>query len=220
MSSEHKLQKVVFDLIHFPPPHTVTEVANFIKKVFNAWEIKVPIIITDNGSNMIKAFKEVRANHIEEVIENVAASSTEKETSDCGNLYSDIKDHTDEEEDHTKSDMSSNEEDQPLGFPTNSNSETEESTIVLENEEVEFDNFEIKITEALAPCQIIRHPNESEEEFKLRRLACLSHRLQLVMSIFDKFKMEARRSNSDQASETRRNMPAFAKVIAKCRKLV
>ncbi|XP_045026697.1 uncharacterized protein LOC116918546 [Daphnia magna] len=69
------------DLIHFPPPHTGTEVANLIKKVFKAWDIKVPIIITDNGSNMIKAFKEVRANHIEEVIENVVASSTEKETS-------------------------------------------------------------------------------------------------------------------------------------------
>ncbi|KAI9556011.1 hypothetical protein GHT06_018572 [Daphnia sinensis] len=116
--------------------------------------------------------------------------------------------------------MSSNEENQPLGFPTNSNSETEESTILLENEEVEYDNFETQITDALAHCRIIRRPNESEGEIKLRRLSCLSHRLQLVMSIFDKFKMEARRSTSDEASETRRNMPAFAKVIAKCRKLV
>lgn len=216
------MQKVVLDLIHFPPPHTGTEVANLIKKVFKAWDIKVPIIITDNGSNIIKAFKEVRANHIEEVIENVVASSTEKETSDCGNLYSDIEDHTDEqeEEDHTERDMSFNEEDQPLGFPTNSNSETEESTILLENEEVEHDNFETQITDALAHCRIIRRPNESEEELKLRRLSCLSHRLQLVMSIFDKLKMEARRSTSDEAYETRRNMPAFAKVIAKCRKLV
>jgi hypothetical protein len=136
---------------------------------------------------MIKDFKEVRANHIEEVIENVVASSTEKETSDCGNLYSDIEDHADEQEekDHTESDMSSNEKDQPLGFPTISNSETEESTIVLEHEEVEYDHFETQITDALAHCQIIRRPNESEEEFKLRRLSCLSHRLELVMSIFE-----------------------------------
>jgi phage terminase Nu1 subunit (DNA packaging protein) len=41
---------------------------------------------------MIKAFKEVRAYHIDEVIENVVASNTEKETSDDENLFSDIED--------------------------------------------------------------------------------------------------------------------------------
>jgi hypothetical protein len=61
-------------------------------RLFKEWDIQVPIIITDNGSNMIKAFKEVRAYHIDEVIENVVASNTEKETSDDENLFSDIED--------------------------------------------------------------------------------------------------------------------------------
>ena len=184
VSSTHKLQKVVLDLIYFPPPHTGTEVAKLTTSVFKEWDIQVPIIITDNGSNI-----------------DVQVSPSETDFHQ--------------------------EEDRQTLFLTDPdlNIETEESTIELENEEVEYEIFETQIKEALIQIQsCVRRPNESEEEFKLRRLSCLSHRLQLVMSIFDnKFKFIAtRKSNSKSADEiaaSRRNTPAFVKVIAKARKL-
>ena len=175
---------------------------------------------------MIKAFKEVRANHIDEVIENVVASNTEKETSDDENLFPDIEDDIAVQVSPSETDFHQEEDRQTL-FLTDPdlNIETEESTIELENEEVEYEIFETQIKEALIQIQsCVRRPNESEEEFKLRRLSCLSHRLQLVMSIFDnKFKfISTRKSNSKSADEiaaSRRNTPAFVKVIAKARKL-
>ena len=41
VSSTHKLQKVVLDLIYFPPPHTGTEVAKLTTSVFKEWDIQV-----------------------------------------------------------------------------------------------------------------------------------------------------------------------------------
>lgn len=89
---------------------------------------------------------------------------------------------------------------------------------------MEYDHFDTQVTEAVDQfqgCFIL--PNEIEQEYKLWRLSDLSHHLQLVMSIFDKFKIEARSSNSgsnsDQTSATRHNIPAFVKVIASARKL-
>lgn len=218
---------MVLDLIYFPPPHTGTEVAKLTSRVFKEWDIQVPIIITDNGSNMIKAFKEVRANHIAEVIENVVKSNTEKETSDeeNENLYSDIEDDIAVQVSPSEIDFHQ-EEDRQIPFSTDPdlNSEIEESNIELENEEVDYDIFETQINEALIQIQsCVRRRNESEQEFQLRRLSCLSHRLQLVMAIFDKFKFTAtRNSNSDSVGGTaasRRNIPAFVKVIARARKL-
>ena len=128
---------------------------------------------------MIKAFKEVRANHIDEVIENVVASNTEKETSDDENLFSDIEDDNAVQVNPSETDLCQEEDQQiPLSTDPDVNCETEESTIELENEEFEFSTFEAQINEALIQIQsCVRRPNESEEEFKLRRLSCLSHRL-------------------------------------------
>ena len=53
--------------------------AELVQKVFLNWDLKVPIIVTDNGSNMVKAFKHVKANHAEEVIDRVAKNSIDKE---------------------------------------------------------------------------------------------------------------------------------------------
>lgn len=174
---------------------------------------------------MIKAFKEVRANHIDEVIENVVASNTEKETSDDENLFSDIEDDNAVQVNPSETDLCQEEDLQiPLSTDPDVNCETEESTIELENEEVEFSTFEAQINEALIQIQsCVRRPNESEEEFKLRRLSCLSHRLQLVTSIFDKFKFIATRNSNpnsaDEIAASRRNTPDFVKVMAKARKL-
>ena len=101
VSSTHKLQKVVLDLIYFPPPHTGTEVAKLTTSVFKEWDIQVPIIITDNGSNI-----------------DVQVSPSETDFHQ--------------------------EEDRQTLFLTDPdlNIETEESTIELENEEVEYKIFE------------------------------------------------------------------------------
>lgn len=118
------------------------------------------MIIADNGSNMIKAFKQVHVNHIDEVIENVVTSNTEKETSDSGNLYSDYLDDINAQD--SESDESRDEEDEPLVFPTSPNSQTEKSTILIENEEVEHDHFQTKVTDALAQCRgWVRRSNET-----------------------------------------------------------
>ena len=69
----------MLDLIYFPPPHTGHEIGALVKKVFQEWDIKVPIIVTDNGSNMVKAFKQVRANHVKDVIESVVANTISTE---------------------------------------------------------------------------------------------------------------------------------------------
>lgn len=57
-----------------------------MKETFQEWKLKVPIIVTDNGSNMVKAFKLVRSNHMEEIIESVVNESKESEDD---SLYSD-----------------------------------------------------------------------------------------------------------------------------------
>ena len=103
---------------------------------------------------MIKAFKEVRANHIDEVIENVVASNTEKETSDDENLFPDIEDDIAVQVSPSETDFHQEEDRQTL-FSTDPdlNSETEETTIELENEEVEYDTFETQINEALIQIQ-------------------------------------------------------------------
>ncbi|KZS04912.1 Uncharacterized protein APZ42_032050 [Daphnia magna] len=123
---------------------------------------------------MVKAFKEVRAKYVEEVIENVVAFNSERETSNSRNLYSDLEKNIVMQEGDSESEEYCNKED----------------------EEVEYDHFDTQVTEAVDQfqgCFIL--PNEIEQEYKLWRLSDLSHHLQLVMSIFDKFKIEARSSN-------------------------
>ena len=80
--------------------------------MFKEWDIQVPIIITDNGSNI-----------------DVQVSPSETDFHQ--------------------------EEDRQTLFSTDPdlNSETEESTIELENEEVEYDTFETQINEALIQIQ-------------------------------------------------------------------
>ncbi|KZS10105.1 Uncharacterized protein APZ42_025507 [Daphnia magna] len=98
ISAEDVIEKVVLDLIYFPPPHPGHEIGALVKKVFQEWDIKVPIIVTDNGSNMVKAFKQVRANHVKDVIESVVANTisteinAEADAVHEDNLFSDSSD--------------------------------------------------------------------------------------------------------------------------------
>lgn len=83
---------MVLELASFTPPHTGNAVAELVQKVFLNWDLKVPIIVTDNGSNMIKAFKHVKANHVKEVIDSVAMNSIDQKEESEPNLYSDMSD--------------------------------------------------------------------------------------------------------------------------------
>jgi hypothetical protein len=69
-------------LIPFPPPHTGDAIGKLVKETFQEWELKVPIIVTDNGNNMVKAFKVVRSNHMEEIIESVVNESNKESEDD------------------------------------------------------------------------------------------------------------------------------------------
>lgn len=83
---------------------------------------------------MVKAFKEVRAKYVEEVIENVVAFNSERETSDSRNLYSDLEKNIVMQEGDSESDEYCNKEVEPLAFPTyypNRDTYNAESIILL-----------------------------------------------------------------------------------------
>lgn len=64
-----------------------------------------------------------------------------------------------------------------------------------------------------------RNEGETEEQY-LKRLSCFSHRLQLVMAIFDKFRISPTRLGRLPQIESTQRLPVFATVISKARKLV
>lgn len=158
------IEKVVLDLVYFPPPHTGCEIGLLVWKNFQEWEIQVPIIVTDNGSNMVKAFKHFRSNHVQAVIDSVVANNTEQNvvTEAVGlhqeNLFSDSSDV--EADVENVNDLSFNEENSrenptPENMTTAENSNALDagdstrldisdttSEIQMENEEVEFLQFE------------------------------------------------------------------------------
>ncbi|KZS05450.1 Uncharacterized protein APZ42_031346 [Daphnia magna] len=170
ISEEDKIEKVVLDLVYFPPPHTGYEISLLVKNIFQEWDPKVPIIVTDNGRNMVKAFKQAHSNHVQDVIESVVANNTERngetEAVHEENLFSDSSDV--EADFESENDPSFN-EDTGREYSTlevmspitqrNSNSldvsdddthlDISENTseIEIENEEVEFLQFERQASE-------------------------------------------------------------------------
>ena len=60
----------VLDLTHFPSPHTGKAVVESIENKVKEWGLgHIPIIITDSGSNMVKAFKEAKSSYAEDLLE-------------------------------------------------------------------------------------------------------------------------------------------------------
>ena len=58
--SEHKRHNVTLAVKRMPSPHSAEEVLKIVLQTFEDWNIpnyKIGSIITDNGSNMVKAFK-------------------------------------------------------------------------------------------------------------------------------------------------------------------
>ena len=216
----------MLELASFPPPHTGNAVAELVQKVFLNWDLKVPIIVTDNGSNMVKAFKHVKANHAEEVIDSVAKNSIDKEEESEPNLYSDMSDveldFAEFEEEFSDALAQDN-------IPSSStrddidllDEDDDNTAIEIENDQVEFLQFEVQVTQHLQAI-FPQYHGETEEEY-LKRLSCLSHKLQLVMSTFDKYKTQKSFRPSNDGSHRAQNIPTvpvFANVIKQARKLV
>jgi hypothetical protein len=64
------LRSAVLELTHFPSPHTGKAVGESIENTIKEWELgHIPIIITDSGSNMVKAFKEAKSSYSSDLIE-------------------------------------------------------------------------------------------------------------------------------------------------------
>ena len=83
MNAKHEIEQVVLELLHFPSPHTGAIIGDLMKKVITEWGFEVPIIVTDNGSNMVKAFQVVSTQEdIEAVIDSVATRRTESNNED------------------------------------------------------------------------------------------------------------------------------------------
>ena len=174
----------MLDLIYFPPPHTGHEIGALVKKVFQEWDIKVPIIVTDNGSNMVKAFKQVRANHVEDVIESVVANTisteinAEADAVQEDNLFSDSSDiEVDGEVDVSFHEDADIERPAQEEIPTYSISQVDTvedattldisettSEIEIENEEVELLRFERQASEYMRTI-FPRRNGETEEAY-------------------------------------------------------
>jgi hypothetical protein len=74
------LKTAVLELMHFPSPHTGKAIADCIEKTIKQWDLgHIPIVITDSGSNMVKAFKEAKSFYSseleDETIDQVATNS-------------------------------------------------------------------------------------------------------------------------------------------------
>lgn len=58
--SKYEIEHSVLELIPFPSPHTETAIGKHIKNVLTDWKTEGPIVVTDNGRNIIKAFKRAK----------------------------------------------------------------------------------------------------------------------------------------------------------------
>ncbi|KZS07318.1 Uncharacterized protein APZ42_028996 [Daphnia magna] len=209
VSADKTLEEAVIEFIPFPPPHTRDAIGELVKRTFQEWNLKVPIIVTDNGSNMVKAFKLDQSNHMEEIIKSVVNESN-KESEEVS-LYSDVDQNRDsntepDSDDRSKIDPHSDE----------LSSEETHHEINIENEEVKYQQFENQLTDSL---RTFINPTSSsspaEDREELLRKPCISHMLQLVMAIFNKFK-----SSSTSNSNSTATVPAFVKVISSAKRLV
>jgi hypothetical protein len=236
VNAEHEIEHAVLELLHFPSPHTGAVIGDLMKKVITEWGFEVPIIVTDNGSNMVKAFQVVSIQEdIEAVIDSVATGRTESNNEDS------------QEEESIFSNSDSDESDDRCALMPNIDGESfednfledqviivtpllPESQIVAISEDP-MDQTECDPNEALLEklkidedvLQFLEHEKQMENAIgqimivqkkskRMRRIPCLSHSLQLVMATFDKYRVEHLHNPSV--------IPFFLKVIARAKKLV
>lgn len=59
-TKDHKRHNVTLAARHFPSPHTASQIADLVQEILAEWNIpqsKIHRVLTDNGSNMVAAFK-------------------------------------------------------------------------------------------------------------------------------------------------------------------
>ena len=81
--SDHKRHRVTIAVKRMPSPHTADRVSELVKTVLQDWEIpeeKVGSVLTDNGSNMVAAFKQQVCSADEDDID--GRESTAEESND------------------------------------------------------------------------------------------------------------------------------------------
>ena len=115
--SEHQRHNVTLAVRQMPSPHTADNILIMVKLVLADWNIplnKVGNTITDNGSNMIKAFKEEKADYNE--AEGEQATELDKDEME---LDDDDDDDDDESEKEDKDKFNKTIEDEMEEFDIN-----------------------------------------------------------------------------------------------------
>ncbi len=216
VSAEYRLESAVLDLIYFPPPHTGDAIGQIIKKILSDWQIEsdCPIIITDSGSSMIKAFKAVKnsydENLLQKTIDDVASGPVSLTNSlptpapaelESGENADRVDSETRFQEQETIEDDEI-EDDPPESVPVYNDAEELMDATVIDAEELDF------VEEGRIVADTISR--NSAPSIRMKRISCLSHTLQLVMGGFDKYMNSKDRSDS----------PLFMLAIASAKKLV
>jgi hypothetical protein len=185
-----------------------------MKKVIVEWNI--PIIVTDNGSNMIKAFQlAATPEHIEEVINDVALGR-EENIAQVSNVESDEKQDSlfTESDDsiyassdilHFDASLPDDylESDQVIFIPPSLMPENQSgaNAFVEETEPWETNTEEILQEETEIHQDVLQLLDQEKEiesatknlgkkSKRMRRIPCLSHSLQVVMAVFYKYRVK------------------------------
>ena len=163
---DKRRHQVTLAVKRFPPPHTAQRVAEALNAVVSEWSImndKVFRVFTDNGSNMVAAFKERISNRQLD-------------------LDDEIDDETDLD-DENGTEVIELTEDITVMKPTN-DTDLDDS----ENDEADLDDDEDEL-EATANSEILEFCSKELEHSVVfvgwKRISCIIHTLQLVVKLFE-----------------------------------
>lgn len=165
---------VVLELREFPSPHTGAAIVQIVKDVMEKWGLssKASYMVTDNASNMVKAFKLIRSQAIEEAesLENKEKGVQPEEDEEFG------FDEDEDDDDSTCDDSYVASSTSTFGAACAEGS-TEEND--LTNEEIDSEASDFFADESNSDFAV-------KDYVGLHRIGCFSHTLQLVVTSFDK----------------------------------
>ena len=88
---DHKCHRVTIAVRRFPHPHTAENIRQIVEEVLHEWSIplsKVKAILTDNASNMVKAFRQ----EVELAVEEDSSDESDNESTEALELEDDEED--------------------------------------------------------------------------------------------------------------------------------
>jgi len=188
-------------------PHTGDAIAAWLKKTLDRWTIsqnKVQLIVTDSGSNMLKAIKVLQIQYADEAVEPVPelpeVDHVEAAT-DAQNVQ-----EGDNEGPHEPAEESEDDED-----------DSEE-----ENDADDQDETESETDFAELP-EIVDDDNDLEKidlppSVPYRRMACMSHTLQLIVKPAYKHYETILTKTRSLVGKIRKSSVATEKLVQKCGK--